>query len=389
MKKFYSFTILSIAILFSFNGASAQSYSATYTAVRSGSWHVTSGPGVWDLSGEPSSTCHNCKIVINAGVSVTLNAHVQLDQSSTMIIGSASTDAAVLTIAGSSGTDWNSSDNVILLNDNINPISTIVLASTSSLINGAGGSSVYDGIFTAVYVDPANPTTSAINYYKQIGKGASGFTGTTITNHASLPASSQTLSGVVTLSANGALPILLSEFDATLNGKEVDLIWTTDMELNAAYFDIQRSVAGGNWEAIGRVAAKGNSSTVSHYAFTDANPASGTSEYRLQSVDLDGKSTYSEIRVVRNGLIGSVSIFPNPAKDYVNITLGNSGDAAGTFSVRLISQSGQLLVDRKVTNAGGTTITIPVSSYPQGNYLIQVAGADGAQQVSKVLISRQ
>jgi hypothetical protein len=72
----------------------------------------------------------------------------------------------------------------------------------------------------------------------------------------------------------------------------------------------------------------------------------------------------------------------------VNVTLGGEG-ATGNMSIRLISQSGQLLLEKKVNNTGGTTVTFPVSSYPQGNYLIQVTGQDGTQQISKLFISRQ
>ena len=384
MKKLYSLTTLSLALLFLVRGAAAQT---TYTAVRSGSWHVASGPNQW-ATVEPPSDCKNCTIIINPGVSLTLNTDVLLEQSSTLIIGStSSTDAALLTIAGSgaSGVDWSTAYNLILLNDGSSPANKIVLASSNSLINAAGVTSQFDGIFTA-FLNPG----SATSYYKQIGKGALGFSGTTITNFGTSTPPPTTLSGPVTLTADGTLPIVLSAFTATLNNKEVDLAWTTDLELNADHYGIERSAdAGSHWLTIGTVAAKGNSSVATNYSFVDANPVAGTSEYRLQSVDKDAKFTYSDIKTVRNGLIGTVNIFPNPAKDYVNITLGSTDNATGNLSIRLISQSGQLLVEKKVTNTGGTTVSLAVSSFPQGNYLIQVTGADGTQQISKLFISRQ
>lgn len=383
MKKLYSLTTLSLALSLLINGASAQTYSGgVYTAVRSKNWHVASGVNAWDPNGEPPADCKNCQIVISPGVSVTLNTHVLLEQSSTLIIGSASSsDAAMLTIAGSTGTDWNSAYNIILLNDGSAPQNSIVLTSTSALINPAAATSDYDGIFTTFGSSP-------ILYFKQVGVGHAAFSGTTVANNATITA--QTLTGPKTLTADGTLPIILSEFNVTLNNKEVDLDWTTAQESNADHFAIERSAdAGGHWQVVGTVAAKGNSSVPTNYSFTDANPASGTSEYRLQSVDKDGKFTYSEVRTIRNGLIGSVNIFPNPAKDYVNITLGGSENATGSLSIRLISQSGQLLVEKKVTNTGGTTVSLAVSSYPPGNYLIQVSGPDGTQQVSKLLISKQ
>ncbi|HWK04572.1 MAG TPA: T9SS type A sorting domain-containing protein [Puia sp.] len=386
MKKLYSLTTLSLALTLLINGASAQTYTSTYTAVRNGSWHTASGVNVWDPNGEPSNDCKNCKIVINPGITITLNADVLLEQSSTLIIGTASSSdaAAVLSVAGSTGTNWSTAYNVIIMNDGSSPQNSLVIGSSSSMVDATGISSQFDGVFTAY------SSLGVTSYYKQVGKGAIAFNQTTATNTGTGNQAPATLTGPVSLTADGTLPIVLLEFTATLNNKEVDLAWTTAQESNSDHFAIQRSAnAGSSWQAIGTVAAKGNSSVATNYSFTDANAPSGTSEYRLQAVDKDGKYTYSEIRTTRNGLIGSVSVFPNPAKDYVNITLGSSSTATGNLSIRLINQAGQLLVDKKVTNAGGTTVSLPVSSYPPGNYLIQVTGQDGTRQISKVLISRQ
>jgi len=383
MKQIYSFATLSLALFFLFNGASAQTYSGgTYTAVRSKDWHVPSGVNAWDLNGEPPADCKNCSITINPGVTVTLNTHVTLEQSSILIVGSASsTDAAVLAIGGTNGTDWNSSFNIILLNDGSSPQNSIVLTSSNASIDPTLVTGDFDGIFTTFGVSP-------VMYFKQVGTGHRAFSGTTIADMRTI--TPDILTGVKTLSGDGTLPIILSQFDAELNNKEVDLSWTTDQESNSDHFAVERSTDGGaHWDVLGTVAAKGNSSVAVHYSYTDADPASGMNEYRLQSIDRDGKSTYSEVKTVRNGLIGNVSIFPNPAKDYVNVTLGGSNEAKGNLSIRLISQSGQLLMEKKVNNTGGTTVALPVSSYPQGNYLIQVIGQDGTQQISKVFISRQ
>jgi hypothetical protein len=195
------------------------------------------------------------------------------------------------------------------------------------------------------------------------------------------------VTGPNNLNSSGTLPIILSSFTATLNQDVVNLAWTTSMEVNASHIGIQRSVdAGAHWSTIGTLPAKNNTTTPTNYTFADNKPAPGASEYRLQLVDLDGKYTYSSVRTVRNGLIGGVSVFPNPAHDIVNVTLG--GNANENLFVRLYNQSGQLLILKNVANAGGTTVALPVAGYPAGNYVIVVNSADGAKQVSNVLISK-
>ncbi|MBS1917589.1 MAG: T9SS type A sorting domain-containing protein [Bacteroidetes bacterium] len=182
------------------------------------------------------------------------------------------------------------------------------------------------------------------------------------------------------------LPMILVDFNAVMdNNKSVDLSWSTEMEQNSSHFNVLRSADGSSWSVIGIVEAKGNSSIVSNYSFTDQNPLSSVNYYRLQMVDLDGKYSYSEIKVVKASLINGLSIFPNPAKDYINVSVGGS---SSSLTIRLINQSGQILQEKIVNSASSSVVSMPVYSYPQGNYYLQVTSADGSQQTSKVLITR-
>jgi hypothetical protein len=375
MKLFYPLaTLLLVSFIFT-TGALAQTYTGgTYTAVRNGNWHTTSGPNAWDPNGEPPVTCLNCSIVINAVVH--LNTSVTLSGGSLLNINGSGTQ---LLVDNSGGADWASSFNVILLNDNSNPVNTIK-TTNGGIGNASAADNSFDGFFTAF---SSSPTL----YFKQIGNGASAYSGTTVINNRN--ASSNLLSPGSTLTANGTLPISLVDFAAVLSNGAVDLSWRTLLEANSDHFDIERSTNGGSkWDVIGKVAAKGNSSTPVSYSFTDANPGSGTIQYRVHGYDKDGRPTLSTIQTVRTTPIASVSVYPNPAKDYVNVSLPVSEATAGTVHIRLIGQSGQLLVEKSVTGAGGTVQTFAVSNYPPGNYLIQVTTADGAKQVSKVFLSR-
>jgi hypothetical protein len=186
--------------------------------------------------------------------------------------------------------------------------------------------------------------------------------------------------------AGNPLPVVLVDFNAALNNdKSVDLSWETQMELNSSHFNVLRSANGSNWSTIGTVEAKGNSSVITDYSFNDKNPLSGVNYYRLQMVDIDGHFGYSEVKVVKTTLIAGFSIFPNPAKDYINVSLNGSASA---LKIRLINQSGQILQEKSVNSSSATIVSIAVYSYPQGSYYLQVSSADGSQQTSKVLITR-
>jgi hypothetical protein len=379
MKKLYPFATLLLSIIFS-NGAEAQTYSATYTAVRNKPWHVESGLNAWDPNGEPPAHCSNCQVIINSGVTVTLNTTVTLSGASVLKIGTDGSGATALLINSSNATatGFATGFNIILPNDGSSPSNQIVLNDNISMVS-ATGAGTYDGILTSY------TSGSVTTYFKQVGNAPSGFVGDVAVNSGAV--AYQTLTGTKTLNGTGTLPIILSGFEARLNSDKVDLSWTTLIEINADYFIIERSTDGGaKWLTLGTVAARGNSSGNASYSYTDANPAAGVAQYRLQMVDLDKKTAYSPIKTVRTGLITGVSIYPNPARDFVNVSVG--GNETSSLSIRLLNQSGQLLAEKKVTSAGGTTVSLPVSTYPAGNYLIVVKGTDGSQQVSKLFISK-
>jgi Secretion system C-terminal sorting domain len=372
MKQFYT---LALALTCLSLSSSAQTYpGGTYTVIQSGNWHTASGPGIWQAS-EPPAFCSNCNIVIPDGVVVTLNADVTLAGTSLFSIGTASgTTATTLVIPFSSSVTPPTPFPIPSVYNRISLIFgnaiNLTVGNSNDVID-ASRTGPYDGIFMAV------PTPQGNSPYSYIAR---------VNTTAAFP-NATSVTGPNTLNAFGDLPIILSNFTATLDQKAVNLDWTTQLEMNSSHFVIQSSTnAGASWNNIATVAAHGNSAEPINYSFTDSKPATGTSEYRLQMVDLDGKYAYSAVKVVRIGLISSVSIYPNPARDYVNVVL--SGDASVSANIRLINQAGQLLMEKNVSNAGGTTVAFSVSGYPQGNYLIIVTGSDGTQQVNKVFISK-
>ena len=370
MNKFYPLATLLSAILTL--GAQAQ----TYTTVRDGNWHDVGAAQVWDPSGEPPTNCIGCVITISKNV--TLNAHVQLSGGSVLYVDG---NSAKLTIAApSGGADWASSFNVILPDDNSNP-ANMVSVINGGVVDATNGDNQYDGFFSS---DIGSPRL----YFKQLGNGASAYKDLAVIN--SRLVTTQTMSSGSQLKASGTLPLGLTDFDAVPNNGEVDLTWNTQFEQNSDHFDIERSSNNGaKWDVIGKVSAQGNASSVTKYDFTDANPGGGTLQYRVHGYDKDGKSTYSPIKTVRLTALATVSVFPNPAKDYVNVSLPAGEANGGQTSIRLIGQTGQLLAEKRVSNAAGTIVTFPVASYAPGNYLVQIVTADGAKQISKVLISRQ
>ena len=119
------------------------------------------------------------------------------------------------------------------------------------------------------------------------------------------------------------------------------------------------------------------------YTFNDASDINGIAFYRLKMVDLDGRYGYTDIKVIRMSAISQLSVFPNPAKDFVNVSVGAS---EGGLSIKLINLSGQVLQEKQITSHSGTIVSLPVHNYPAGTYFIQVSGAGGEQHTTKIMI---
>jgi hypothetical protein len=346
---------------------------AQYTATNSGMW---SSSITWAPGAVPSANCNNCTITINANVTVTLDADVTFAGTTTMTIGTDASSPAKLVIPSSGGTSFATGNNIILIYNGVSTLPTITLKNANTSINAIAAGE-YDGILSL----------NSVTYLKLLGNPPGEFmtNGTVLENNPAIFGTS--LSGPINLNANATLPVILVGFNAAFEGKNnVNLTWTTEQEINSDHFSIERSADGSLWNSIGSVAAQGVSDVPVNYSFTDISPLVGINYYRLQMVDRDGKSAFSNVKLISR-LVNGYSVFPNPARDMVNLNLGT--DVNPEIIVRLINQNGQVLQEQKFINAAGSTLTFSVASYAQGNYLLEIIDSKGNIQTNKFIISRQ
>jgi hypothetical protein len=368
MKKFYLLTI-GIALTF------ANTTFGQFVATNSGNW---SNNATWAPGAKPPLICNACTITINANVVVTLDVSTRFTGGTVLTIGSDASSPSALVITTSGGTSIATGHNILL--DVANPNNKIVLKNGFSALTAIPGG-VYDGIFS----DIANGVLDV----KTVGNATTQsifFLGQPIPGTNPPPTYGSSIPGPATLSSSGALPVVLDHFNAALIGNQVILDWATLVEINSDHFAVERSDDGSHWQTLGTIAAAGNSETKINYSFTDPSPSSGANYYRLQMVDRDGKFKYSPVKVVRGSLIKGFSVFPNPAREFLNVSV--SADAPAQLTFRIVNPFGQVLLDRTFTNAAGTTVSLPVQNFPAGNYILTIAGKDGSSNVNKFMIAR-
>jgi beta-glucanase (GH16 family) len=180
---------------------------------------------------------------------------------------------------------------------------------------------------------------------------------------------------------NAPLPLQFTHFSIfSRNEKTVENSWTTANEINVSYFNIQRSTNGTDFFTIGTMAAKNNS--INNYEFLDnLLPTANEPKlyYRIQSIDKDGKAQYSLIRQINTkGLTPSFVIYPNPAKDYINIVAQDD-----MKEIRIINQGAQTV---KQVVLSAKQATIPMKQWTKGTYIIQITLANGKTIAEKVVV---
>ena len=178
------------------------------------------------------------------------------------------------------------------------------------------------------------------------------------------------------------LPLTLTDFSGKETKAGNQLHWTTSIEENTAYFEVEREAAAdAGFASVGKVSAAGNSNQTVQYDYTDV--VTGDALYRLKMVDIDGKFTYSRIVALASAVDAlTIRVLPNPAHQPLSLTVGSPAATVAVLTVTDIS--GKKLVEKHVSLQKGNNSIDPriLAALPQGMYLIGIA-TDKLQQTIK------
>lgn len=170
---------------------------------------------------------------------------------------------------------------------------------------------------------------------------------------------------------NGVLPVTFGLFTLQKLDKAVKLNWTTEQETNSSHFIIERSADGRTWKSITTVQAAGNSNNHLEYTAYDNLPMSGTGYYRIKQVDADNRFKVSVVRNVRFDLGYMVNVAPNPAKDFVVISLEKTNSSNSL--IQFFDAAGNLVLKEKTNQS---KININIAGLIKGLYFIKISNAE-------------
>ena len=160
-------------------------------------------------------------------------------------------------------------------------------------------------------------------------------------------------------------------FKASLqNNRTVLLQWQTVKANDITGFDVQRSSDGITFFNIGYQAASNGNKPKIDYATIDRQPLNGINYYRLKIAGTDGKVGFTRIiSVVVNFNSYSFKLSPNPAKNFLLITVTNSNEKA---VFKLINTAGTTIKELSVSAKNTGSFIIDINGLPSGLYYVRM-----------------
>ncbi len=163
----------------------------------------------------------------------------------------------------------------------------------------------------------------------------------------------------------------LLALSATKKAQLTLLEWTSNTEIQNAYFILERSVNGGDFKELLRINSQHESNGNFYYSRQDEHPVNGLLTYRVQQVHQDGSYRYSEMQEVDfSDLQEDLLLFPNPAKEEFWVKLNRYHGESGMLQIHNVY--GQLIAQRKVEEWTRKGMSFDLTDYSSGVYFVSL-----------------
>jgi len=179
----------------------------------------------------------------------------------------------------------------------------------------------------------------------------------------------------------------LVSFTAIAENNIVKLNWTTVSEEQLSKFIVEKSYDNKSFTTVEVVTPSNQPSQKTNYTTLDdlSENSAPLIYYRLHSVDINGKSEYSEARVIKakqkNENV-NVSAYPNPVINKLLVTVPTSWQNKNV-KFQLLAANGQVTKMLQATYSSQTEV-LDMNNVPPGVYFLSVS-CDGKTAQGKVI----
>jgi hypothetical protein len=169
-------------------------------------------------------------------------------------------------------------------------------------------------------------------------------------------------------------PVKLASFTATKRSTDNLLQWTVEKQTNFSRYEVERSGNGRDFVRLVTIPGGPN-----EFSFADDKFPRAVNYYRLKMVDMDGKTEYSPVLRVNNAGNMDVTLYPNPAKEILQLRIESA--TAGSVELEVISPDGRIVILKTITVPGGISVTpVRIDGLSKGPYVLRING-DESQAV--------
>ena len=167
------------------------------------------------------------------------------------------------------------------------------------------------------------------------------------------------------------LPVELLSFSGNCELDSKTISWSTASEHDSWYFQPQYSIDGITWINTQKIDAATNSNSLLSYS-QRLNVSEDLVFVRLQQVDLNGEiEYYGPIQIACEENENELLVFPNPTKDYVNISFHSSA-TGNDMHLTVQDLSGKTLNDSYFDSHQGSNIQPLEFQYAPGVYMLNL-----------------
>ncbi len=175
-------------------------------------------------------------------------------------------------------------------------------------------------------------------------------------------------------------------FSAYEAQRQVALQWATNTGYKNAYFEIEKSINGVDFEILKKVANKDVTDELESYKEMDQQPNLGDNYYRIKQVYIDGSFDYTPTQLIQFNIdLNELGVFPNPVKETLFINLQPYAGQKGY--IRISNQYGQILTELKLDKIPDTPVRVELgSNVPNGLYMLSIKPGEGLNRITKKIV---
>lgn len=197
-----------------------------------------------------------------------------------------------------------------------------------------------------------------------------------------------TVDGIISATSwdNNALPVELANFSSFVDGRNVNLKWTTVHETNNSGFEVQRTDNADKWKTIAFVEGKGTTFESNEYNFIDEKLNSGKFSYRLKQIDFNGICEYfylkNEISIALPTDFILYQNYPNPFNPATKISF--ELPVKSNVSIVVFDLTGKKILEvfNGTAEPGFNSIDLNGASLSSGVYYYKISAVSGTVSFS-------